>query len=106
MDLYEGKTQFQGDTLTKGYVGQRIVIKCYVQDVVAEADFIVVAAKDADKKLIIANFKTADAEPIKLLPPGSQIEISGEIHVISTLMITLRECQAVAADAAKPLTHS
>jgi hypothetical protein len=98
MDLYEGRTQLQGDMLSKGYINERIIVKCHVQDVIIDSDSAIVAAKFEGANLIIARFARENEDSVRHLSPGEPITIAGRIHSINSLMLTLRECQIADGD--------
>lgn len=101
MTLYDGKTQLQGDALGQAYIGQRMAVRCTINDVIADGDNVVVIAHDAYTSLIIANFG-AGVEEVRHLSKGDAVEIGGRIHSIMSLMLTLRDCETIADRATKP----
>jgi energy-coupling factor transporter transmembrane protein EcfT len=101
MDLYEGHhTTLQANTLAAAYIGKKIAVDCRVQDVILDSTLIgagtVVAAKDADQKLILANFGTKDKDTVEYLHKGAKIAIGGKINSISSLFLGLSDCEVIA----------
>lgn len=92
--LFEERTNYQGEQLTRPYFGKWLRIKIKVENIARASyvgDDITIVGKDENNGMILATF-TDNLESIRSLKKSEQIEIQGEIHNISELFVSLSSC--------------
>jgi hypothetical protein len=97
IDMYEERTSYHAEQLTRPYFGKWMRIKAKIDNIsrtYSDRDDLTIVGKDEKNGMILATF-ASNLEAVRSLKKSEQIEIVGKIANVTELFVSLSDCEIV-----------